>query len=119
MNYVKRMLLKTTAPRKGFTLLEMVVVLGIIALLMLIVIPNLNEQSKRAKSNHKLALERVINGQAAMYVNDTNGDIKDVDIAKLEKSGYINAGQAKEAKQLEIQVDQHENTLANPPEKAK
>ncbi|BEI53801.1 prepilin-type N-terminal cleavage/methylation domain-containing protein [Lactiplantibacillus plantarum] len=40
---MKRLMKKTAAPQRGFTLIEMVIVLAIISLLMLIVVPNLNQ----------------------------------------------------------------------------
>jgi len=70
MKKLKRIMLKTTAPRKGFTLIEMVVVLAIIALLMLIVIPNLNKQRENASKHQREALQEVVYNQAEMYQND-------------------------------------------------
>ena len=64
MKKLKRIMLKTTAPRKGFTLIEMVVVLAIIALLMLIVIPNLNKQRENASKHQREALQEVVYNQA-------------------------------------------------------
>ncbi|ETY73809.1 competence type IV pilus major pilin ComGC [Lactiplantibacillus fabifermentans] len=113
MNYVKRMLLKTTAPRKGFTLLEMVVVLGIIALLMLIVIPNLNASRQRAETKRNEALTKVVNGQAAMYLNDNPGK-KSVTVDQLFEAHYLTESQKNQASDQQIKVSQDGTSVTAP-----
>lgn len=113
MNYVKRMLLKTTAPRKGFTLLEMVVVLGIIALLMLIVIPNLNSSRQRAKDKRDEALIKVVKGQEAMYLND-NPDKKSVTVEQLYKESYLTESQKEEVNHLKQESAKGDKSVTMP-----
>jgi len=104
---MKRLLKKTTAPRKGFTLIEMVVVLAIIALLMLIVIPNLNTQRNNASKRQAEALTEVVQNQAEMYANDTGAAITEgTEMLKtLKDHDYINQGQYDQA------VRQHINPV--------
>ena len=80
---MKRLMKKTAAPQRGFTLIEMVIVLAIISLLMLIVVPNLNQQRKQAAGRQQEALTEVVQNQAEMYANDTGKTVTDDD-AMLE-----------------------------------
>lgn len=101
---LKRLLRKTTAPREGFTLIEMVVVLAIIALLMLIVVPNLNHQREVAVTHSDQALQQVIQNQAEIYANDTNSKLTDVTIAKLKEKGYLNQQQVDQANKRQLKI---------------
>ena len=94
---MKRLMKKTAAPQRGFTLIEMVIVLAIISLLMLIVVPNLNQQ---AAGRQQEALTEVVQNQAEMYANDTGKTVTDDDamLEELRNKGYINDGQYKQAK---------------------
>ena len=97
---IKRFIKKTAAPQRGFTLIEMVIVLAIISLLMLIVVPNLNQQRKQAAGRQQEALTEVVQNQAEMYANDTGKTVTDDDamLEELRNKGYINDGQYKQAK---------------------
>lgn len=96
---MKRLMKKTTVPRRGFTLIEMVIVLAIISLLMLIVVPNLNQQRKQAAGRQQEALTEVVQNQAEMYANDTGATVTDDAkmLTELRDKGYINEGQYKQA----------------------
>jgi len=98
MKKLKRVLLKSTAPRKGFTLIEMVIVLAIIGLLMLIVVPNLNAQRERAGVKQREALQEIVYNQAEMYKNDHQELKGEVTIGQLETEKYLNKDQAAQAK---------------------
>ncbi|MBQ0837900.1 prepilin-type N-terminal cleavage/methylation domain-containing protein [Lactiplantibacillus pentosus] len=91
---MKRLMKKTTAPQRGFTLIEMVIVLAIISLLMLIVVPNLNDQRKNASVRQQEALTEVVQNQAEMYTSDTG---EEATIEKMKDAGYLNDKQAKQA----------------------
>ncbi|XSE70056.1 competence type IV pilus major pilin ComGC [Lactiplantibacillus plantarum] len=97
---MKRLMKKTAAPQRGFTLIEMVIVLAIISLLMLIVVPNLNQQRKQAAGRQQEALTEVVQNQAEMYANDTGKTVTgdDAMLEELRNKGYINDGQYKQAK---------------------
>lgn len=98
MKNLKRLLLKTTAPRKGFTLIEMVIVLAIIALLMLIVVPNLTAQREHAGVKQQEALQEIVYNQAEMYRSDHQDAKGDVTIDQLKQEKYLNEKQAAQAK---------------------
>lgn len=100
MKRLKRFLKKTAAPQKGFTLLEMVIVLAIIALLMLIVIPNLNAQRETAAKRSDAALEQVVNNQAEMYANDKGQAIENVTLEDLHNNQYLNDDQFNRAQRM-------------------
>jgi len=105
MMKLKQVMRKSVAPRKGFTLIEMVIVLAIIALLMLIIVPNLNTQRESAHKRQSAALVTVVQNQAEMYINDF--DIKDpsqVTLKLLEDKGYLTEKQAKQADDEKVQV---------------
>lgn len=107
-NFIKRFLRQTAAPQRGFTLIEMVVVLGIIALLMLIIIPNLNVQRDRASSRQSAALTEIVHNQAETYVFDKQQPeqadtgakptkIEDVTLKDLREENYLNEKQYQQA----------------------
>ncbi len=96
---LKKVMRKSVAPQKGFTLIEMVIVLAIIALLMLIIVPNLNNQREKAGVQQHEALETVVKNQAAMYANDHNVKVTDksVNYENLKKDDYLTDRQKKQA----------------------
>ena len=57
---------------KGFTLIEMAIVLFIISLLILIVLPNIGMQRKHADSINGKALQTQLNTQAQLYMDEKN-----------------------------------------------
>jgi len=112
---LKKVMRKSVAPQKGFTLIEMVIVLAIIALLMLIIVPNLNTQRKSAHERQSAALVTVVQNQAEMYINDF--DVKDpskVTVELLEDKGYLTSKQAKQANDEKIQTVKPEKANAKP-----
>jgi len=112
---LKKVMRKSVAPQKGFTLIEMVIVLAIIALLMLIIVPNLNTQRKSAHERQSAALVTVVQNQAEMYINDF--DVKDpskVTVELLEDKGYLTSKQAKQANDENIQTVKPDKNNAKP-----
>ena len=57
--------------KKGFTLIEMVLVLFIISVLMLLIIPNLSGKKNAIEAQGNEALQTVVQAQADMYELDT------------------------------------------------
>ncbi|MFC6290220.1 competence type IV pilus major pilin ComGC [Levilactobacillus angrenensis] len=89
--------------RQGFTLVEMTIVLFIISLLILIILPNLNNQRKRANQIHGHAMVTVVQGQVTAYLEDHPGHHY-VDYAALTQEKYLTADQAKRAQEEHIKI---------------
>lgn len=75
----------------AFTLIEMVIVLFIISLLLLIIIPNVNQQKKSAESKTNHAFRTTLQTQVDMY----EGQHPTWEI--LRKEHYLSDAQAKKA----------------------
>ncbi len=92
--------------RKGFTLIEMVIVLFIISLLLLIMIPNLVTQRDHASKQSEEAFKTTLVTQAGLYLENLPADDKSSDskvtIDELESGGYITKAQSDRAKKLGI-----------------
>lgn len=79
----------------AFTLIEMLVVLIIITALVLIFVPNLLQQSDKARNQSDKAFQQVIDNQVVLYENDHPGQKP----TKWEDlSGYLSDKQLREAK---------------------
>lgn len=88
--------------KTGFTLIEMTIVLFIISLLILIVIPNLSGQKKRATNVHVQAMETLIQGQIDSFTSDNNKTSVSMD--DLVENGYLTQKQSDQAKEEGIQI---------------
>jgi len=85
--------------RKGFTLIEMVVVLFIISLLMLIMVPNIVAQKDHANAKSEEAFKTTLTTQAELYL-ENHPNSKTVSAADLQKENYITTAQAKRAQKI-------------------
>lgn len=88
--------------RKGFTLIEMTIVLFIISLLILIIIPNFIGQKNNAKKIHVDAMKSVVQTQVDAYLGDD--DNKNVTFELLEKDKYLSSKQINSAKKEGIEI---------------
>ncbi|HEM5315514.1 TPA: prepilin-type N-terminal cleavage/methylation domain-containing protein [Streptococcus suis] len=78
---------------RGFTLVEMLVVLGIISLLLLLFVPNLSQQQDAIQKKGDAAVVKVVESQMELYEleHDEEATVED-----LQQAGYITEKQAKQ-----------------------
>ncbi|HFU4451113.1 TPA: competence type IV pilus major pilin ComGC [Streptococcus suis] len=80
-----------TLKKKAFTLVEMLVVLGIISLLLLLFVPNLSQQKDAVQKKGDAAVVKVVESQMELY--ELAHD-KEATVADLQQAGYITEKQA-------------------------
>ncbi|HJE45088.1 competence type IV pilus major pilin ComGC [Levilactobacillus namurensis] len=95
--------------RRGFTLVEMTIVLFIISLLILIILPNLNGQRHRAQGIHQRAMQTVVQGQVTAYLDD-HPTSKTITYDQLLKTGYLTRQQVAQAQQEHLKITGNEVT---------
>ncbi|MFM0772141.1 competence type IV pilus major pilin ComGC [Streptococcus suis] len=78
---------------KAFTLVEMLVVLGIISLLLLIFVPNLSKQKDAIQKKGNAAVIKVVESQMELYELEHD---KEATVEDLQKAGYITPKQAEQ-----------------------
>ncbi|HEM3632557.1 TPA: competence type IV pilus major pilin ComGC [Streptococcus suis] len=78
---------------KGFTLVEMLVVLGIISLLLLLFVPNLSQQKDAIQKKGNAAVVKVVESQMELYELEYD---KEATVEDLQKAGYITPKQAEQ-----------------------
>lgn len=78
---------------KAFTLVEMLVVLGIISLLLLLFVPNLSQQKDAIQEKGDAAVVKVVESQMELYELEHD---KKATVADLQSAGYIDKKQAEE-----------------------
>ncbi|USS93786.1 prepilin-type N-terminal cleavage/methylation domain-containing protein [Fructilactobacillus ixorae] len=89
--------------RKGFTLIEMTIVLFIISLLILIIIPNLGSQKNHARSVHGSAMTTMVQTQIDSYGDEEHDD--NVTFAKLVEHRYLTNKQVQQARAENIYIE--------------
>lgn len=87
---------------RGFTLIEMAIVMFIISLLILIVLPNLATQRKRAVKMHRNAMVTVVQTQLDLFENDQGK--KASSYGQLVANHYLTDAQAKKAHDERIAI---------------
>ena len=85
---------KLLKKKKGFTLIELLICLFIIGLMMLLIIPNIADQRKKAQEKSDAAIVKVIENQQDLYQLDKNEKEKPT-ADQLAKENYITAEQLK------------------------
>lgn len=88
--------------RKGFTMIEMIIVIGIIALLLLLIIPNISEKQKMINLKGCEALKETVNSQIYLYELKHNKLPKTMD--DLVSGGFIKKDQDKCKNNLKIVI---------------
>lgn len=90
--------LKRINNKKGFTLVELVVVIAILGILAAIAVPRFTSQTAAAKEAALAASVKSLNGAIGMYIAEDEDTAElDVDTAAeaigvLEEAGYLQAG---------------------------
>ena len=77
--------------RKGFTLIEMVVVLAILAIIVSIALPNYQDYLKRSRrSDAMIALEQIANKQEQFYFDWStySNSFEDLNVSSRSPDGY-------------------------------
>jgi len=88
---------------KGFTLVEMLVVMLIISVLLILIIPNLTNQTGNVNDKGCLALESVVQAQADAYYLDKGQHASTIET--LLGDGYIEENQEKCANGTSFTID--------------
>lgn len=83
---------------QGFTLIEMLIVLIIVALLMAIIIPNVSGQKERIERQAKENIAQIIDTQVNTYKMVEKDDQATLD--ELKSNGYLTDKQVAEASRL-------------------
>ncbi|CYV57623.1 competence type IV pilus major pilin ComGC [Streptococcus suis] len=78
---------------RAFTLVEMLVVLGIISLLLLLFVPNLSQQKDAVQEKGNAAVVKVVESQMELYELKYE---KKATVADLQAAGYITEKQAEQ-----------------------
>lgn len=76
---------------KGFTLVEMLVVLVIISVLLLLFVPNIGKQKDAVKETGNAAVVKIVEGQAELYALNNSDEVS---LAKLIAADSITKEQA-------------------------
>jgi competence protein comGC len=81
---------------KGFTLVEMVIVIAIIAMLILLIVPGLSKQKERATSKTDEALRTTVETQRQLAADNGDG----TSLEELVKKEYISQKQKERYEKL-------------------
>lgn len=88
---MQRLERKLTTMKKGFTVLEMILVLSVIALIFLITLPNIQQKQKIIQKKGCEALTSVVDSQILLY------ELENLEtpssIHELIQEGYLKEGQ--------------------------
>ena len=93
--------------KSAFTLIEAAIVLFIISLLMLLILPNLNNQRKKAVDTHATAMVSTVQTQIDLYENE-HPQNHNVTMDNLVHDGYLNNKQVQKVKDLNITITNNE-----------
>ncbi|MBM6613354.1 prepilin-type N-terminal cleavage/methylation domain-containing protein [Desemzia sp. RIT804] len=90
-----------TLSSKGFTLIEMVIVLFVISVIMLLVIPNLSKSKDSIDSTGNAAFATVVQTQLDLYLmtEDSSGLTDANTFSSLGAKKYLNNSQVEQASQ--------------------
>ncbi|MBZ6528245.1 prepilin-type N-terminal cleavage/methylation domain-containing protein [Aerococcaceae bacterium DSM 111021] len=84
--------------KRGFTLIEMLIVLVVVSLLMAIIIPNVAGQRDNIDEQARINIAEIIETQSSTYQIVNGGEVPSLEV--LFEEGYITARQLDEATKL-------------------
>lgn len=92
-------LLKKNRKQKGFTMIEMVIVVAIIAILIMLIAPNLLHQKENASKKSDEAFRTTLETQLQLYKQENDDNDKKVNITfdNMKKEGYLTENQLAKA----------------------
>lgn len=88
--------MKIIKNKRGFTLVEMMIVLLIVSVLSLLIIPNVNKTMSTVDEEGKYALNQLVQTQISLYKFE-NGESVEVDLELLAAEKYITEKQKEQA----------------------
>ena len=99
--------LKKLFPKKqpGFTLIEMVIVVAIIATLVLLISPNLLSQKKKADDRSKNAFVSTLQTQIQLYREDHDNTVP-TSFKQMTDEHYLTADQQKKAENNKFTIEE-------------
>lgn len=97
-------LLKKHPRQKGFTLIEMVVVIAIVVMLMIIIAPNLVKQKGHAQQKTDDAFRTTLQTQVELY-KDEHPDEKMTSLEPLKSNKYLTSDQQKKLNKYSLNSD--------------
>lgn len=99
--------LKKLFPKKqpGFTLIEMVIVVAIIATLVLLISPNLLSQKKKADDRSKNAFVSTLQTQIQLYREDHDNTVP-TSFKQMTDEHYLTADQQKKADENHFTIEE-------------
>lgn len=87
MKKIKNLYKKAIKNKSGFTLIEMLIVLFIIAILLILIVPNITKNIDTAKEKSSDAYLKTVQSQVTAY--ELNENDTDVTFEKLVSKGYL------------------------------
>jgi general secretion pathway protein G len=73
---------------KGFTLVELIVVVAILGILVLMAVPSYNKYINRAKNARAISEVRTLRNEISAYTSD-NGGTNPVDLVEIKRGGLL------------------------------
>lgn len=83
---------RSTKSRRGFTLIELMIVIAIIGVLAAIAVPNFRAARERANQRACYANQKTVSGALEMYNLDNNDSVTQLDddmFGRLDDQGYL------------------------------
>lgn len=96
--------------QKGFTLIEMLIVLMIISVLIILIVPNLSDKSKEVYDKGCSALTSVVQAQADAYYIENNNYPGNLEV--LQTAGYITQEQQSCPDKSKLTIDAEDGTVS-------